>query len=572
MAGGNLSPRQKMINMMYLVLTALLALNVSAEILEAFNSLRISLKETSDKSGEKNKDTKEAIEAKIDEEIGQGNRKNEGLKQATADVTKKTDEVINFINTQIAEMFKIAEYDEATGEIPNNKETEANYAYWMAHNDEANGGRGDGPAKKLREELNGYMDWAVKFLAQYGDSSGKTAKEFNFTDDKGEVIGLAIDPKDDPNVSPTSNHKEDTWEYHTFHGKPVIADLAMLEKFKGDVQNVEYELLSFIKGKLGAVTFKIDSLIAMSAPNSRVVAAGMKFETKLFVTMASKDIKPEFSGSGSIAVEPGGTSAMMTLQAPGGFAAGTYEKKVSYSAKIKVPKADGGVEELTLNDEFTVRKPEVVITSASVQNLYYGCGNALNVDCPALGEFYNPVFSATDADVIPDPSVKKKVVIVPRGKTCDLTVASNTNGQRIEIDKVKYKVIMPPRPSIQLLISGSEYNGAAPINKKATCTVKLKPDSDFAAALPKDCRYAISKVELLSQRSLGAPTTVDSYNGSGKDATKGITVDLGNSLKQDPPGTKIYFKIDKIYRINFQNKQMEEKFGERELYIGAVIK
>lgn len=82
----------------------------------------------------------------------------------------------------------------------------------------------------------------------------------------------------------------------------------------------------------------------------------------------------------------------------------------------------------------------------------------------------------------------------------------------------------------------------------------------------------ITKVDLLSQRSLGAPTTVDTYNGSGKDAVKGISVELGNALKQDSPGTKIYFKIDKVYRINFQGKNLEEKFGERELYIGAVIK
>ena len=43
MAGGNVSPRQKMINMMYLVLTALLALNVSAEILNAFKLVKDSL-------------------------------------------------------------------------------------------------------------------------------------------------------------------------------------------------------------------------------------------------------------------------------------------------------------------------------------------------------------------------------------------------------------------------------------------------------------------------------------------------------------------------------------------------
>ena len=43
MAGGKISARQKMINMMYLVLTALLALNVSKEIIKAFNLIENSL-------------------------------------------------------------------------------------------------------------------------------------------------------------------------------------------------------------------------------------------------------------------------------------------------------------------------------------------------------------------------------------------------------------------------------------------------------------------------------------------------------------------------------------------------
>ena len=54
MAGSSLSPRQKMINMMYLVLTAMLALNVSAEILQAFESLRTSLRETAGAQGSQN--------------------------------------------------------------------------------------------------------------------------------------------------------------------------------------------------------------------------------------------------------------------------------------------------------------------------------------------------------------------------------------------------------------------------------------------------------------------------------------------------------------------------------------
>jgi hypothetical protein len=161
---------------------------------------------------------------------------------------------------------------------------------------------------------------------------------------------------------------------------------------------------------------------------------------------------------------------------------------------------------------------------------------------------------------------------VPTGKTCVLSVASNTNGQNIKIDDIAYKVIKPPKPDIVLLVNGKEYNGAAPISSKSNCVVRVRPDSDFLSALPRDARYLVSSVDLLSQRSLGAPSKVGVFSGAGTDGVKGIPVALGNKLKGDTPGTKIYFKIDKVYRINFQNNKIEEKFSDRDLYIGAVIK
>ena len=108
MAGGNLSPRQKMINMMYLVLTALLALNVSAEILDAFKSLRDSLHESAESFAEKNKDTQGGIKAKITEELGQGNKKNEYLMAVTDAVEKEANGLVGKIEARIKVLEEIS--------------------------------------------------------------------------------------------------------------------------------------------------------------------------------------------------------------------------------------------------------------------------------------------------------------------------------------------------------------------------------------------------------------------------------------------------------------------------------
>ncbi len=569
MAGGKLSPRQKMINMMYLVLTALLALNVSAEILEAFESLRESLAESAVEFATKNKDTKEGIVAKVDEEVKAGNTKNAAVKRWVTFVEAKTNEIINEINKDIDTLEAIGGKN-PDGTIENKSETEGNYQYWMGPGGEQkNGGRGAGGAIKLSRRLNGYAQWARDFAV---DSLGVKKDDL-------EITSVIADTCDFPGCMTAAQAKEakkekyeNVWEYRSFHSKPIVADLALLEKFKLDVQNIHSDLLQILKARLGAVTFKIDSLILVEAPFSRVVAAGMKFETKLFVAATSESAVPRFGGSGNIQTTDGGFAALMTMQAPGSFAKGQNEKEVPYTATAVIKDAFGEDKELRLSSSYTVRKPEVVITSASVQNLYYKCGNIINVDVPALGDLYNPVFNASSAEILKSSSDKRKITIVPSGRTCVLGVSSNTNGKVIKIDDVKYNVIKPPKPEIQLIVNGKEYNGTSPINKKSSCTVRIKPDSDFKAALPKDARYSVSSVSLKSARSLGAPQTVGSFSGNGKNAEKGIVINLGSKLKSDPPGTKIYFKLEKVYRLNFKNQRVEENFGEIDLYIGAVIK
>ena len=62
MAGAKMSPRQRMINMMYLVLTALLALNVSKEVLNSFFEVNLGIVKTTESLNDKNIDTYQSFE------------------------------------------------------------------------------------------------------------------------------------------------------------------------------------------------------------------------------------------------------------------------------------------------------------------------------------------------------------------------------------------------------------------------------------------------------------------------------------------------------------------------------
>ena len=89
MSGGNVSPRQKMINMMYLVLTALLALNVSAEILKAFHLVEVSMDKAGDNIESKNKNILASIKFYVTNNPNDEKGVNAEIQAAKVDKTSK---------------------------------------------------------------------------------------------------------------------------------------------------------------------------------------------------------------------------------------------------------------------------------------------------------------------------------------------------------------------------------------------------------------------------------------------------------------------------------------------------
>lgn len=544
MASGNLSPRQKMINMMYLVLTALLALNVSSEILDAFQSLEKSLGKSADSFGFKNEQMVKDINQTVADEMSVGDNRNEKYLVVTEEIAKKTINMVATLDQKMMDLNDVVGVDEATGYIEKKDETERNYNYWMGDDDLANGGRGNGEAIKLKAELDQYVEWANGLLEKY-DTKQKFSK----------FEPIALEPKDDPTLDEKA--KKGSWEYFTFHNKPVVADLAMMQKYKLDVRQVESELLQLVRETVGGVVFKIDKLEAYSAPVSTVVPAGAFFETRIFPVMSSQSVDPEFSGQG-MTVDPSGDFATMRIPASASvIGSGKNSGVQNYSAKIKVPRADGSFEELVYQGSFTVQQPEVVVRSEAVQLLYKGCANIVTVDVPMLGESYNPDFGgSTGGSILPSRSNKKKITIVPSARKFDLNVASNTNGQKIKVGNVKYNVIKPPKPRIAAYVNGKEYDGRTPLKRGQRVTIKVIPDSEFARTLPGDAKYKVGTVKMMLQTSMiGGAKTIASKSGN---VMSGITFTLNQAELKNARGAKIYFEVDEVYRVNFQGKSERE--------------
>ena len=113
MATGNTSNRQRMINMMYLVLLALLALNVSADVLDAFAELKQRLATSAEQADEMSADFAASMTAAIDNEVEKLDKTdNLGLKDTLTQVRSRTHELIQFIDRHATKLHAIAEWDE----------------------------------------------------------------------------------------------------------------------------------------------------------------------------------------------------------------------------------------------------------------------------------------------------------------------------------------------------------------------------------------------------------------------------------------------------------------------------
>lgn len=550
-----MSSRQKMINVMYLVLLAILALNVDAEVLNAFLSLRQKLSVAVSQSTEQNQQQMQYMLTEIDNEIqNQGKRSNEGLIDTLSEIRLATGNLLNEINTHMQVMEKMADFDSTEQVYTRMDELERNYAYWMGTDEMANGRRGNGKAKELKDQLDGYFSFIHQmYQAQITEGMEVEKREL-------ETPKSLLDPGKQ-------------WEQHTFEG-PVVANVAILEALKMDIRQEEKRLLDLLSQRLRQFVFTPDTVVPISAPTARIVPAGLNFQTQLFIGMSSRTIKPEFQSSqGRITLENQGNTATLQIAAnPSVIPQGAKEGRQRYQATILVPKATGGFEELTVQDEFIVRKPEVVVSSASVQILYRNCGNQLKIDVPALGTDYRPTITARGGSVKSVPNKLKEFMIIPTQTRCQLNVSSQTQGQTLKLDQLNYKVIAPPKPEILVKVNGRIYSGGRPIPRASSLQFLVKPDADFKANLPRDARYRVGSIEIFLDDGIGVPRKVSTINTRGKNPESGINVYIPTAVRQAGRGAKFFAKLNDIQRINFDGEAVSANISERAATFSFTIR
>ncbi|RZJ89972.1 MAG: gliding motility protein GldM, partial [Hymenobacter sp.] len=352
---------------------------------------------------------------------------------------------------------------------------------------------------------------------------------------------LALDAKVDPRIAPGSEQKNKNFAELNFENTPVVAALAVLSQKETEVLKYQADALQAQARKVGADVVVFDKLGAFASAESNTVAAGTKYKADLFLTAGATGLKQNMTYNGSpLKIGPDGHGKVEFVARPGSFdAAGNA--KASWTGKITINQ-NGRDTTFTQKVDYTITKPVMQIQSASVQALYYKCGNKLSVQVPALGAQYQPSFGGSGASFI--TGQKGEVTIVPNSREVTLNVSSGGNA----IGSQTFKVRPIPNPTIDCYVGGSKANEkqGTPGTAIRTITLKAVPEPGFATFLPEDARYRVSKFTAVLARGKRPVVGPKVINGPQGDMT-----DMVNAYKE---GDRLFIEVQGVQRNNFQNQ------------------
>jgi gliding motility-associated protein GldM len=509
MAGGKETPRQKMIGMMYLVLTALLALQVNSAILLKFKFIDDSLLGVNDKTSVAADGTIKGIQAAVLKNQNQARDKT--VLQESEEIRSKTKEMTAYLRGLREKLLKATEN---TGPEMTNLSGEDKVAMTML------GGKNNGLAyTELKPKLNDYSTFIKKYVPS--------------------ASPLALDGKEDTRVTEKSQKTKNFAELN-FENTPVVAALATISQKETEVLKYEAEALSAQAQKVGAKTIVFDKIGAFASAESNTVAAGTKYKAELFLTASASSISPRMTLNGSsLPVSADGKGKVEFTARPGGFDA-SGNAKSSWTGTIRFNQ-NGRDTTFTVKVPYTITKPVMQIQSASVQALYFKCGNKLNVSVPALGAQYKPGFSASGASVLPGAKLGD-VTLIPNSKEVTLNVSSGGNA----IGSQTFQVRPIPKPTIECFVGGRPVNEKQGTPGTAVRSMNLRaiPDAGFATFLPDDARYRVSRYEVTLVRGRRPALQTKTISGP--------TADLSDVVNAYREGDRIYVEVKEVQRQNFQ--------------------
>ncbi|MBV4357940.1 type IX secretion system motor protein PorM/GldM [Pinibacter aurantiacus] len=359
-------PRQKMINMMYLVLTALLALNVSAEILNAFRTVNNSISTANGVIDAKNKTVYESFDALAKDPQTEANAKKwQPLAQEAQKLSADMNTYLDGLKLTLKQESGLHQVDG----VEEFKEDNIDAPSRLFDT------KGEGP--KLQQKLTEFKTNLLNVLDP-SKFPGETALQKEITEEKERLTKTL--PLDLAIPASHSGNSSNNWTQAYFHMTPTIAALTILSKFQNDVKNSESQVADYCLSKVGSVKVIFNKFDAIVGTNSTYLMPGQELEISAGIGAYSDAVKPTVTINGAVVPLNSDGRAIFKKQV-----SGVGEQSVAVHVNYTKPDGTQGVSDRVI--KYTVGQPSGASVFLEKMNvMYIGVENPLMVSAGSAGK------------------------------------------------------------------------------------------------------------------------------------------------------------------------------------------
>lgn len=435
------TPRQKMIGMMYLVLTAMLAMNVSADILAGFAMVTESLNVNT--KGSENRNINVYVKF---EDLYARNPAKIGPWLDKANQVKKESKILyDKIQALKIQIVKYADGEESeyekTGYIEGASNLDA--SGWICVEE---GGPGQGLV--IKAAIENYRSFLLKIVQSDTSKVSLIKKTFN----TGEILNHLGEPR--------------SWEVSMFDMMPLAAVNTLLTKIQADIRATEGEVITFLKSQVDADDFRVNEILALPIPESKYVTQGDQFKARIILAARDSTQKPQVFIGGDYKNGNGGT-----LVENGDYKVGVNKIGESkYTGYIKAYRPDGSSRFYPFEGEYFVSAPSATISADKMNVFYAGIDNDVSVSVPG---YPSTLVSATMAGgtLVKKPSGGYIARPAKVGQECIITAYAKVEGREKPMGKKNFRVKMLPPPIAFIPFkddagNGMKYKGNEKIAKR----------------------------------------------------------------------------------------------------------
>ena len=537
MASARETPRQRMIGMMYLVLTALLALQIKDTVLEKFVLMEEGLKTSNGVYENANSRAVSAVQTAY-EELGRS-EKDLPVVEAVQKIRQETQQIIVYLET----------WKDSIGAATGKKEPNGYYRRNVLKKYEE--------PSRLLVELNGADEIRTR-MDGYMNSVMNTANSI-LQDKGGQLLNwksLALDASEINLYANNPDERTKDFKELNFYKSPLASVLAQFTFFQNQILAREAEALNRLGSVIGASNIKgFDVINATVLPVSNVVTAGTEFEAQVFLTAASSSLSTSMQLDDGTVI-PVDSDGKGTIKFP------ATARNNEYDANGQATKTINGTitfeqdgENITRNfsQTYAVAKPIIEVRSEAIETLYLKCANSLNINVPSLGAAYNPSFRTRGGKSIRG-SQKGQVTVVPNSGQVTIDVSSSG----IAIGSKTFGVKPVPRPELNVQVDGRNYDAARGLRAAPRqLRLQLIPEKEFAEKYPQDARYIVSKGKIILAAGEQLKRTIPINSPT-------LNVNVGTLRQLARSGDRIVVSIDEITRVNFEDERETIPFVKTE--------